>query len=64
MRKMRARKAKGRQAHLGACTMPRVTPEEHPAREHGGGGATITVLATRASSSESKEVLVWLQRYR
>ena len=32
MRKMRARKAKGRQAHLGACTMPRVTPEEHPAR--------------------------------
>ena len=32
MRKMRARKAKGRQAHLGACTMPRVTLEEHPAR--------------------------------
>ena len=32
MRKMRARKAKGRQAHLGACTMPRVTLEEHPAQ--------------------------------
>ena len=31
MRKMRARKAKGRQAHLGACTMPRVMLEEHPA---------------------------------
>ena len=27
----------------------------------GGGGATSTMLATRASSSESKEVLVWMQ---
>ena len=61
MRKMRARKAKGRQAHLGACTMPRVTQRSILP---GGGGANITVLATRASSSESKEVWFGCQRYR
>ena len=32
MRKMRATKARRRQAHLSACTMLRATLEEHPAQ--------------------------------
>ena len=30
--KNEGKEGEGLEAHLGACTMPRVTPEEHPAR--------------------------------
>ena len=56
----RAREARGKQTHLDACNRLRVTPKEHPRSPAEEEREALSMLATRASSTESKEVSVWL----